>query len=107
MAGEQQDLPAKESPSAALGNRAYEKELKLQRRIAHQGLKVCIAFEGLDGAGKGGTIKAITEREKSQMYVPCYTGYRPSAGGGRKNRFTYVSVYSPVAVSAAKQRQRK
>jgi len=47
-------------------------------RIAHQGLKVCIAFEGRDGAGKGGTIKAITEREMSQMYVPRYTGYRPS-----------------------------
>ena len=80
MAGEQQDLPAKESPSAALGNRAYEKELKLQRRIAHQGLKVCIAFEGLDGAGKGGTIKAITEREKSQMYVQRYIGHLPAAG---------------------------
>ena len=72
----------------------YDKELarlhvelvKLQEWVKHKGLKVCIVFEGRDGAGKGGTIKAITERvsprvfrvialpapterEKSQMYV--------------------------------------
>ena len=47
-------------------DRALEKlhvELvKLQRWVVHKGLKVCVVFEGRDGAGKGGTIKAITER---------------------------------------------
>ncbi len=60
-------------------------------------LKVCIVFEGRDGAGKGGTIKAITERvsprvfrvvalpapterEKSQMYVQRYLPHLPAAG---------------------------
>jgi polyphosphate kinase 2 len=63
----------------------------------HKGLKVCIVFEGRDGAGKGGTIKAITERvsprvfrvvalpapsdrEKSQMYVQRYIQHFPGAG---------------------------
>ena len=62
-----------------------------------KGLKVCIVFEGRDGAGKGGTIKAITERvsprvfrvvalpapterEKSQMYVQRYMRHFPAAG---------------------------
>jgi polyphosphate kinase 2 len=63
----------------------------------HKGLKVCIVFEGRDGAGKGGTIKAITERvsprvfrvvalpapterEKSQMYGQRYMPHLPAAG---------------------------
>jgi len=63
----------------------------------HKGLKVCIVFEGRDGAGKGGTIKAITERvsprifrvvalpapterEKSQMYMQRYMKHFPAAG---------------------------
>ena len=63
----------------------------------HKGLKVCIVFEGRDGAGKGGTIKAITERvsprvfrvvalpapterEKSQMYLQRYVPHLPAAG---------------------------
>src|ERR1700761_3708535 len=83
----------------------YEKELarlhvefvKLQLWVQHKGLKVCILFEGRDGAGKGGTIKAITERvsprifrvvalpapterEKSQMYVQRYLPHLPAAG---------------------------
>ncbi len=48
--------------------KAYEKELarlhgelvKLQRWVVQERLKVCIVFEGRDGAGKGGAIKAIT-----------------------------------------------
>ena len=105
MAGKKADLPATESRKAALGNKAYEKELKrlhvelvkLQQWVVHKGLKVCIVFEGRDGAGKGGTIKAITERvsprvfrvvalpapterEKSQMYVQRYLGHLPAAG---------------------------
>jgi len=89
----------------ALGNKEYAKELKklhvelvkLQQWVQHKGLKVCIVFEGRDGAGKGGTIKAITERvsprafrvmalpapserEKSQMYVQRYLPHLPAAG---------------------------
>jgi polyphosphate kinase 2 len=91
--------------SEKLTAKAYEKELarlhvelvKLQEWIRHKGLKVCIVFEGRDGAGKGGTIKAITERvsprtfrvvalpapterEKSQMYVQRYLPHFPAAG---------------------------
>ena len=83
----------------------YDRELtklhvelvKLQEWIKHKGLKVCIVFEGRDGAGKGGTIKAITERvsprifrvvalsapterEKSQMYIQRYAPHWPAAG---------------------------
>ena len=71
--------------------------VKLQQWVVHKGLKVCIVFEGRDGAGKGGTIKAITERvsprvfrvvalpapterEKSQMYVQRYMPHLPAAG---------------------------
>ena len=71
--------------------------VKLQQWVVHQGLKVCIVFEGRDGAGKGGTIRAITERvsprifrvvalptpterEISQMYVQRYIPHLPAAG---------------------------
>src|SRR6185369_1570317 len=71
--------------------------VRLQRWVQHEGLKVCIVFEGRDGAGKGGTIKAITERvsprvfrvvalpapterEKSQMYLQRYVQHLPAAG---------------------------
>jgi polyphosphate kinase 2 len=99
------DKPVAENPPAPLGNKEYEKALKrlhvelvkLQRWVVHKGLKVCILFEGRDGAGKGGTIKAITERvsprvfrvvalpapterEKSQMYVQRYISHLPAAG---------------------------
>ena len=88
-----------------LGNKEYERELKklhielvkLQEWVKHAGLKVCIVFEGRDTAGKGGTIKAITERvsprtfrvvalpapsdrEKSQMYFQRYMPHLPAAG---------------------------
>jgi len=88
-----------------LSDKAYARELKklhvelvkLQQWVVHKGLKVCILFEGRDGAGKGGTIKAITERvsprvfrvvalpapterEKSQMYIQRYFGHLPAAG---------------------------
>ena len=83
----------------------YEKELhKLQIRLCHlqrwvkeKGLRVVILFEGRDGAGKGGTIRAITERlsprvfrvvalpapsdrEKSQVYMQRYLQHFPAAG---------------------------
>ena len=91
--------------SGEMNRKSYEKELKrlhvelvkAQQWIVHKGLKVCVIFEGRDGAGKGGTIKAITERvsprvfrvvalqapterEKSQMYVQRYLPYLPGAG---------------------------
>jgi len=94
-----------EKAGKKLQNKVYEKELaklhvelvKLQEWVKTKGLKVCIVFEGRDGAGKGGTIKAImervsprtfrvvalpapTEREKSQMYVQRYIKHFPGAG---------------------------
>jgi polyphosphate kinase 2 len=90
---------------ARLGNKAYEKEMaalhaelvKLQEWVVKTGAKICVVFEGRDGAGKGGTIKAITERvsprifrvialpaptdrEKTQMYVQRYLPHLPAAG---------------------------
>jgi polyphosphate kinase len=92
-------------PSGKLKVKDYEQELarlhvelvKVQQWVVHKGLKVCIVFEGRDGAGKGGTIKAITERvsprvfrvvalpapterEKSQMYFQRYMPHLPAAG---------------------------
>lgn len=89
----------------ALKRKKYEKELrrlqaelcKLQDWVKHKGLRVMIVFEGRDAAGKGGTIRAITERvsprvfrlaalpapsdrEKSQMYMQRYMEHFPSAG---------------------------
>jgi polyphosphate kinase len=71
--------------------------VELQDWIRHEGKKVCIIFEGRDGAGKGGAIKAITarvsprvfrvvalpaptERERSQMYIQRYLPHLPSGG---------------------------
>src|SRR5262249_24806807 len=70
---------------------------KLQEWVKYKGLRVAIVFEGRDAAGKGGTIKAITERvsprvfrvvalqapsdrEKSQMYMQRYIPHLPAAG---------------------------
>lgn len=89
----------------SLGRKDYEKELarlhvelvKLQRWVVHKGLKVCVVFEGRDGAGKGGVIKAITERvsprifrvaalpapterEKTQLYFQRYIKHFPAGG---------------------------
>ena len=77
--------------------RLHEELVKLQQWVVHKGLKICIVFEGRDGAGKGGTIKALTERvsprvfrvvalpapterEKSQMYIQRYIPHFPAAG---------------------------
>jgi polyphosphate kinase 2 len=92
-------------PKGKLNTKDYDKELarlhvelvKLQQWVVRKGIKVCIVFEGRDGAGKGGTIKAITERvsprvfrvmalpapterEKSQMYIQRYLPHFPAAG---------------------------
>ncbi|MDH3693214.1 MAG: polyphosphate kinase 2 [Gammaproteobacteria bacterium] len=86
-------------------NKVYEQELeklqielvKLQAWIQHNGLKVVVIFEGRDAAGKGGTIKRITERlnprvcrvvalpapterEKTQWYFQRYVEHLPAAG---------------------------
>ncbi len=102
------ETPEQQSASAQsekLSTKEYDKVLKglhvelvrLQEWVKHAGLKVCIVFEGRDGAGKGGTIKAITERvsprvfrvvalpapterEKSQMYLQRYVPHYPAAG---------------------------
>jgi polyphosphate kinase 2 len=93
------------TPKEKLKRKVYDKELarlhvelvKLQEWIQYKGLKVCIVFEGRDGAGKGGVIKAISERvsprvfrvialpapserEKSQMYSQRYLPHLPAAG---------------------------
>jgi len=94
-----------EATNGKLKGKDYLRELaklhvelvKLQQWIVHKGLKVCIVFEGRDGAGKGGVIKAITERvsprvyrvvalpapterEKSQLYIQRYISHLPAAG---------------------------
>ena len=101
----QPDAEAAAAPAEAMSAKQYARELKklhvelvkLQQWVVHKGLKVCILFEGRDGAGKGGTIKAITERvsprvfrvialpapterEKSQMYAQRYLPHLPAAG---------------------------
>lgn len=98
-----EDLTPKQKPK--LKRKDYERELKrlqielvkLQEWVRHEGKKICIVFEGRDGAGKGGTIKAITarvsprvfrivalpaptEREKSQMYIQRYLPHLPAGG---------------------------
>ena len=78
-------------------SRLQEKLCVLQEWVKEKGLRVIVVFEGRDAAGKGGTIKAITERvsprvfrlvalpapsdrEKSQMYVQRYMQHFPAAG---------------------------
>src|ERR1700741_5399949 len=100
-------MAKKEAPEEekSLKRKKYEKELrrlqaelcKLQAWVKAKGLRVVVVFEGRDGAGKGGTIKAITERvsprvfrvvalpapsdrEKSQMYMQRYVQHFPAAG---------------------------
>src|SRR5512147_1947321 len=88
-----------------LTEKAYQKELKqlhvelvkVQEWVKAKGIKVCIVFEWRDGAGKGGVIKAITERvsprvfhvvaltatterAKTQMYAQRYLPLLPAAG---------------------------
>ncbi|MCW3474670.1 polyphosphate kinase 2 [Limobrevibacterium gyesilva] len=102
---EQNDSEELPTGNGKLKLKAYERELarlhvevvRLQQWVVQKGLKVCILFEGRDGAGKGGVIKAMiervsprvfrvvalpapTEREKSQMYVQRYIPHLPAAG---------------------------
>jgi len=98
-------MSKKENGTSKLKRKEYEEELrKLQAELCHlqawvkdKGLRVIIVFEGRDGAGKGGTIRAITERvsprvfrvvalpapsdrEKSQMFIQRYVQHFPAAG---------------------------
>jgi polyphosphate kinase 2 len=93
------------SPRPKMKRKEYEQEMKvlhgelvaMQEWVKTTGAKVCVVFEGRDTAGKGGTIKRITERvsprvfrvvalpapterEKSQMYVQRYVAHFPAAG---------------------------
>jgi polyphosphate kinase 2 len=97
--------PDKKRSRKKIKNKVYETELarlqielvKLQEWLKHEGLKVVVIFEGRDAAGKGGTIKRITqslnpricrvvalgtptEREKSQWYFQRYVPHLPAAG---------------------------
>ena len=92
-------------PPTKMKQKEYQRELRrlhgelvaLQEWVKSSGAKVCVVFEGRDTAGKGGTIKAITERvsprvfrvialpapserEKSQMYVQRYIPHLPAGG---------------------------
>ncbi|HEY7129544.1 MAG TPA: hypothetical protein VH332_07715, partial [Nitrospira sp.] len=99
------DKEQEENGRSKLKRKDYEKALhKLQVELCHlqawvkeTGARVILIFEGRDGAGKGGTIKAITERvsprvfrvvalpapsdrEKTQMYIQRYAQHFPAAG---------------------------
>jgi polyphosphate kinase 2 len=99
------DEGAGQEPPAKMKTKAYERELRrlhgelvaMQEWVKATGAKVCVVFEGRDTAGKGGTIKRITERvsprvfkvvalpapserERSQMYLQRYMAHFPSAG---------------------------
>jgi polyphosphate kinase 2 len=99
------DTEAADTAPHKLSQKKYEKKLrrlqeelcKLQAWVKHKGLRVVIVFEGRDGAGKGGTIRALTERvsprvfrvvalpapsdrEKTQMYMQRYMAHFPAAG---------------------------
>jgi polyphosphate kinase 2 len=92
-------------PRSKLSTKEYERELRrlhgelvaMQEWVKATGARICIVFEGRDTAGKGGTIKRITERvsprvfkvvalsapterERSQMYIQRYIQHFPAAG---------------------------
>jgi polyphosphate kinase 2 (PPK2 family) len=98
-------MTADNSNSKKMKRKEYEKHLhklqvelcRLQDWVKAEGAKIIVVFEGRDAAGKGGTIKAITERvsprvfrvvalpapsdrEKSQMYIQRYITHFPAAG---------------------------
>jgi polyphosphate kinase 2 len=105
MGKDKQEKQQKQKQKEKLSGKAYAKELSklqaelvaLQEWVKDQRLRVVVVFEGRDAAGKGGTIKAITERvsprvfrltalpapsdrEKSQMYIQRYLQHFPAAG---------------------------
>jgi polyphosphate kinase 2 len=102
---EENERSAATEAQPKMERRAYEREMRrlhgelvaMQEWVKATGAKVCVVFEGRDTAGKGGTIKRITERvsprvfkvvalsapterERSQMYVQRYLAHFPAAG---------------------------
>jgi len=98
------DGSSSDGPPPRMKEKEYQRELRrlhgelaaMQDWVKSAGAKICIVFEGRDTAGKGGTIKAITERvsprvfrvvalpaptdrEKSQMYIQRYISHFPAA----------------------------
>jgi polyphosphate kinase 2 (PPK2 family) len=98
-------MAAGEANSKKMKRKEYEKHLRklqvelcrLQDWVKAEGARIIVVFEGRDAAGKGGTIKALTERvsprvfrvvalpapsdrEKSQMYIQRYMTHFPAAG---------------------------
>ena len=98
-------MAKEDQPSEKMKRKPYEKELRklqvelchLQKWVTAKGLRVVIVFEGRDAAGKGGTIRALTEkvsprvfrvvalpapsdREKTQMFFQRYIQHLPAAG---------------------------
>ena len=96
---------AEAGPRQKMKRKEYERQMRIlhgelvamQEWVKESGAKICVVFEGRDTAGKGGTIKRITERvsprvfrvvalptpterEKSQMYVQRYVPHFPAAG---------------------------
>jgi len=105
MGHDKQKSKEKNGKSGKLKRKQYESTLRklqaelcmLQAWVKHKGLRIMIVFEGRDAAGKGGTIRAITERvsprvfrlvalpapsdrEKTQMYIQRYMQHFPAAG---------------------------
>jgi polyphosphate kinase 2 len=99
------DRDTDEGAPPKLKRKEYERELRrlhgelvaMQEWVKATGARICVVFEGRDTAGKGGTIKAITERvsprvfhvvaltapterERSQMYIQRYVPHLPAAG---------------------------
>ena len=93
------------APVERMKRKVYQRELRtlqvelvsMQQWVKRSGARICIVFEGRDTAGKGGTIKALTERvsprvfrvvalpapserEKTQLYVQRYISHFPAAG---------------------------
>ena len=116
-----------------MNRKEYEKTLRalqielcgLQEWVKEKGLRVIVVFEGRDAAGKGGVIKAITERvsprvfrivalptptdrEKSEMYVQRYIQHFPAGGdeclnqAGRAQRPGCLVLAGRVAACAAR-----
>ena len=96
---------AEAGPPPKMKRKKYEREMRvlhgelvaMQEWVKASGARICVVFEGRDTAGKGGTIKRITERvsprvfrvaalpaptdrEKSQMYIQRYLAHFPAAG---------------------------
>ena len=94
--------PDAAAPAGKMSGKDYAREMKklhvelvkLQQWVQAKGLKVCILFEGRDGAGKGGTIKAITERVSPRVFrviaLPAPTEREKTQMYGQRYPFKFV-----------------